>query len=464
GICCTTIGACTTLGEWNRAADWTDAQDRWCKREGIAGYPGMCRLYRSEIKELRGRWLEAEAEARQASVELAGFIPAAAGMALYRIGEIRLRRGDLAEADEALTRAHGLGAHVEPALSLLRMAQGRAQAALDGIREVVERPPMTPNWHAPPGTPLYNVPLLGAQVEIALSTGDEVTAGQAADQLETIAKQFDSQAIRATAADARGLVDVRAGRAAEAVPTLRAAIEAWGELSAPYEVARSRMALAEALHATGQADRSEMELRAARSALEDLGATLELRRADELAASLGFDAGGTGAGHAADRELRAFAFTDIVDSTRLAATLGDEGWQSILRRHDEMVRRGVAEHGGEVVKHTGDGFFLAFGEPDRAIEALIELQRRLAAYREREGFAPTVRSGAHLAEATRSGTDYLGTGVTLAARIGGAANGSEILVSRAMLDMARRSFPEVEARTLELKGIDEPTEAVSIRW
>src|SRR5919109_886577 len=52
GICCTTIGACTTLGEWNRAAEWTEAQDRWCKREGIAGYPGMCRLYRSEIKEL----------------------------------------------------------------------------------------------------------------------------------------------------------------------------------------------------------------------------------------------------------------------------------------------------------------------------------------------------------------------------------------------------------------------------
>jgi class 3 adenylate cyclase len=54
--------------------------------------------------------------------------------------------------------------------------------------------------------------------------------------------------------------------------------------------------------------------------------------------------------------------------------------------------------------------------------------------------------------------------VTLAARIGGAAGASEILVSRAMLDVSRRSFTEVEARTLELKGIDGPTEAVSIRW
>ncbi len=463
-ICCTTIGACATLGEWNRAADWTDAQDRWCKREGIAGYPGMCRLYRSEIKELRGRWLEAEAEARQASVELSGFIPAAAGMAMYRIGEIRLRRGDLSEADDALRKAHALGAHVEPALSLLRLAQGRVSAAVDGIREAIEHPPTTPNWHAPPGTPLYNLRLLGAQVEIALVAGDESTAEQAVEQLAEIAKSFDTKAVSATAAAARGLLDVRTGRAVDAVPRLRGAIEDWGQLNAPYETARSRLVLAEALAATGQTDRAEMELRAARTALDDLGATLELGRADELAASIGVDVGGAGADPAADRELRAFAFTDIVDSTRLADTLGDEAWQSILRRHDEMVRRVVAEHGGEVVKHTGDGFFLAFGEPDRAIEALIELQRRLASYREREGFAPTVRSGAHFAEATRSGTDYLGTGVTLAARIGGAANGSEILVSRGMLDAARRSFSELEARTLDLKGVAEPTEAVSIRW
>ena len=68
GICCTTIGACTALGEWVRAARWTEAQDRWCRREGINGYPGMCRLYRSEVKQLRGAWLEAEAEAQQASV------------------------------------------------------------------------------------------------------------------------------------------------------------------------------------------------------------------------------------------------------------------------------------------------------------------------------------------------------------------------------------------------------------
>ena len=463
-ICCTNIGACTTLGQWPRAAEWTDAQDRWCKREGIAGYPGMCRLYRSEIKEFSGRWLEAEAEAQQASVELAGFIPAAAGMALYRIGEIRLRRGDLAEAEDALTRAHALGAHVEPALSLLRLAQGRVQVAADGIREAIERPPRTPSWHAPPGTDLYRMPLLRAQIEIALAAGDEATARAALDQLEPIAGRFGSAAMTAMTTGARGLLELRTGQTAEATRSLRDAVEAWTDLDAPYDAARARLGLAEALAAGGQADRAAMEHHAARSAFEQLGAALELRRADEVGASLGIAPDADSTSTAAARELKAFAFTDIVDSTRLGEALGDTAWHAVLRRHDETVRTVVAEHGGEVVKHTGDGFFLAFGDGSRAIEAMVSLQRRLAAHREREGFAPTVRIGIHAAEATRSGTDYIGTGVSLAARIGAAASGSEILVSRTTLDAARRSFPVTGERTLELKGIAAPTDVVGVVW
>jgi class 3 adenylate cyclase len=463
GICCTTIGACATLGEWARAAEWTDAQDRWCKREGIAGYPGMCRLYRSEIKEFRGQWLEAEAEAQQASVELAGFIPAAAGMALYRIGQIRLHRGDLGEAEVALTRAHALGAHVEPALSLLRLAQGRTQEAGDGIREAIERPPRTPNWHSPPGTALYRLPLLRAQVEIALIAGDEATASAALEELQSIADRFAGTAVRVTTTDALGRVQLHGGETGDAVRSLRDAIDGWIDLAAPYEAARARAALAEALAASGQPDRAALELHAARSAFEQLGAVRDLRAAEELGAKLGIGADPSPRAEAG-REVRTFAFTDIVDSTRMAEALGDTAWRGVLQRHDETVRTVVAEHGGEVVKHTGDGFFLAFADPGRAIDAMISLQRRLAAHRAREGFAPTVRIGVHAAEASRSGTDYLGMGVTLAARIGAAAEASEILVSRATVDAARRSFPVAGERTLTLKGISAPTDAVSISW
>ena len=157
-------------------------------------------------------------------------------------------------------------------------------------------------------------------------------------------------------------------------------------------------------------------------------------------------------------------FTDIVTSTDLVEVLGDEAWTELLGWHDRELRRSFADHRGEEVNHTGDGFFLAFGDASRAIEAMVALQRRLAAHREREGFSPTVRVGIHAAEATRSGTDYVGTGVSLAARIGAAAEGGEILVSRATLDAARRTFTVAGQRTLELKGIAAPTDVVSIGW
>ena len=463
GICCTTIGACTALGEWVRAARWTEAQDRWCRREGINGYPGMCRLYRSEIKQLRGSWLEAEAEARQASVELVGFIPAAAATALYRIGEIRLRRGDLPEAEEALTQAYGRGAHIEPAFSLLRLAQGRTDDAVAGIREGLEHPRPTLNWHAPPATPLYRMPLLRAQVEIALAAGDVETARRASAELDGIADRYASQASAATAATARGLLQLALSEPAEAEHSLREAVRGWTELDAPYETAQARRGLAEALSALGQDDRASMEMHAARASFEQLGAASDLRRAEE---AVGVRSAGDDAVAAAEglRVVRAFIFTDIVDSTRLAETLGDDPWRGVMRWHDHAVRSIVAEHGGEVVKTIGDGFFLAFADVDRAVEAAIAIQRRLAEHREREGFAPGVRIGINAAEATRSGSDYSGRGVTVAARVCAAAIGGEILATRGGLEGSRRSFELGEARSLELKGIADPVDVVTIRW
>lgn len=463
GICCTTIGACAALGEWGRAARWTEAQDRWCRREGINGYPGMCRLYRSEIKQLRGSWLEAEAEARQASVELAGFIPAAAATALYRIGEIRLRRGDLPEADEALTQAYALGAHVEPAFSLVRLAQGRIDDAATGIREALEHPRPTPSWHAPPSTPLYRMPLLRAQVEIALAAGDVATARVASGELDGIAEQYATQASRATAAMARGLLWLAQSEPADAERSLREALDAWTELDAPYEAAQARRSLAEALTARGQDDRARMELVAARASFEQLGASLDIRRADAKdVRDAADDDAVTSSG--ALRAVRAFVFTDIVDSTRLAEALGDEPWRVVMRWHDLAVQSIVAQHGGEVIKTTGDGFFLAFDEIDRALEATIALQRRLAEHRAREGFAPAVRIGVNFAEGSRSGSDYSGRGVNLAARVCAAASGDEILVTRSSLDASRRTFELGDYRSLELKGVPGPVDVVAIRW
>ena len=160
---------------------------------------------------------------------------------------------------------------------------------------------------------------------------------------------------------------------------------------------------------------------------------------------------------------RTFLFTDIVDSTRLLETLGDEKWKRLLARHDELVRERIVEAGGEIVKKTGDGFFASFENPKAAIDAAIEIQRALHA----EVVAPDVRIGAHAGTAFRTdtdATDYGGQDVHIAARIGATAAGAEILVSHATLDGAASSFRLSEPRTERLKGFEDPIEVVSVDW
>jgi class 3 adenylate cyclase len=461
GICCASIEACAALGDWRRAAEWTEAQDRWCQREGIAGYPGMCRLYRSEIKMLRGAWLEAESEARRASDELQGFIPAAAGMALYQIGEIRLRRGDLPAAAEALQRAYAVGQDTEPALSLLRLAEGKIDVAQTSIQQALDEPARMPSWRAPPDSELYRVTLLPARVEIALAAGDLATARSASDELTELAERFTSSSAKASAAVARGAVLLAEGDATAARRELRDGVSLWTEVEAPYEVGRARMLLAEAEAAAGNAERAGMEAQAARAAFEELGATPDMRRADTLLARLE-TSGSLPPSVATRRAWKTFVFTDIVASTRLAGTLGDEAWSGVLRWHDQTVRSLVAEHAGEEIKATGDGFFLAFEDVDMALGCAVAIQRRLSDHRRQQGFAPGLRIGLHRAEANRAGLDYIGSGVNLAARIAAEAHESEVLISAASLEGTRHAFREVGRRTVTLKGIPDPVEVVSI--
>jgi class 3 adenylate cyclase len=160
---------------------------------------------------------------------------------------------------------------------------------------------------------------------------------------------------------------------------------------------------------------------------------------------------------------RTFLFTDIVDSTRLLDTLGDDKWKRLLARHNELIREQIADAGGEVVKQTGDGFFASFEHPKAAIEAAIGIQRALAA----EIVAPDVRIGAHAGGAFRTGaesTDYGGQDVHVASRIGAAATAGQILVSTETLDGIGGAFRLSEPRIEDLKGIEQPVEVVSVDW
>jgi tetratricopeptide (TPR) repeat protein len=133
-IYCNTIDACRDLADYGRAAQWTETTTRWCERQAIAGFPGMCRVDRAEIMRLRGAWADADRELEQATKELQDFNPRVAGQAFYEIGEIRLRMGELEAAEETFTRARDLGRDPEPGLSLLRLAQGKVDTAARSIK------------------------------------------------------------------------------------------------------------------------------------------------------------------------------------------------------------------------------------------------------------------------------------------------------------------------------------------
>jgi class 3 adenylate cyclase len=448
-VYCNMISTCQELAEYRRAGEWTEAAQRWCERQAISGFPGLCRVHRAEIIRLRGAWAEAEQEARQACTELMDHgLPAFAADGFHEIGEIRMRMGDLAAAEEAFRQANELGRDPQPGLALLRLAQGKPDAAASLIRRSLEET----------SEPLSRVQRLPAQVEIAVAEGDVDTAERAAAELEGIAERYGSEALHATAACARARVLLARGDGAGAVQNARRGLQLWREIDAPYEAAMARVWLGLAYRASEEEETGVMELQAARTALERLGAVPDAMRVTEL---LGEEVAAPAAGR---RVARTFMFTDIVRSTNLVEAIGDEAWEDLVAWHDRTLRAVFSEHGGEEVDHAGDGFFVSFDEPRSALESAVAVQRSLAEHRRTHGFAPQVRIGIHATEATERRGDYGGKGVHEAARIGALAEGGEILATVGTIEAADGSWQASEPREVRLKGISEPARVVAVSW
>ena len=149
-----------------------------------------------------------------------------------------------------------------------------------------------------------------------------------------------------------------------------------------------------------------------------------------------------------DRVLATVLFTDIVDSTRRAAALGDAAWRAVLERHDELVADEVAAAGGRVVKSLGDGALATFPGPARAIRcaaALIEHAQDLGL---------ELRAGVHTGECEALGDDVGGMAVHIGARVSGLAAPGEVLVSGTVKDLVVGSGLCFEERGAhELRGV-----------
>jgi adenylate cyclase len=176
---------------------------------------------------------------------------------------------------------------------------------------------------------------------------------------------------------------------------------------------------------------------AVRSSIEDLADWAEVERPD-LA-------------RLAPSGRVAILFSDIEESTALNERIGDRAWVRLIDRHDKMVGRHVRRHQGYVVKSQGDGFMIAFAQPEQAVLCSIGIQHEL-------GKRPNgirVRIGIHVGKSVRRGDDLFGRNVAMAARVAGQAEGGEVLVSAPVRDACQESTMDIgfdDGHDVELKG------------
>ncbi|HUO72808.1 MAG TPA: adenylate/guanylate cyclase domain-containing protein [Solirubrobacteraceae bacterium] len=445
-VYCSTIFACRNIGDWQRASQWTDESLRWCERNSVSGFPGLCRLHRAEIIRLRGSLSDAQLEAEDACAELRAWAPRYAGWAYNEVGEIRRRRGDLAGARSAFAESLEVGFDPQPGLALLRLDEGDPAAALIAInRRLQDRDVFTQE---------SRVLLLPAQVTIALAAGDLAVAHAALAELDDAVAEYDSVARSACAAVARGEVAVAEARTEDAVAALREGCRLWATIGARFEAAQARVLLGRAYGLADDAQAARLEWDGARKTFAELGAWTEEQRVDRLLNDLTRNV----------RQQQTFVFTDIVDSTRLVELLGDDGWDTLLAWHDRTVRECLSEHHGREIKHEGDGFFIAFEAAQPAVEFAIALQRSFDLHRREHGFAPRLRIGVHAAEATRRGGDFFGHGVHVAARVAAAGSGDEILATASTLADAGDRVTTMPVNAIALKGVTEPVEIAKVDW
>jgi len=273
-IYCSVLEACHEVLDLRRAAEWTASLSQWCASQpDLVRYRGECLIYRAELRQLMGAWLESEQDAEQACALLTSPHPRpAAGAAFYRLAEIHRLRGAFDKADDAYRQASQSGKKVQPGLSLLRLAQGRTDIAASSIRGAL----------AETDQRRIRANLLPVAIEIMIAAGDLPAARAALSELGEIATDFGAPVLSAAFAQATGALLLAEGDASGASAALRRAWGTWREEGMPYEEAQARALIGVALQRLGDQDSRDIELDAARQVFGQLGAAPALARLSAL--------------------------------------------------------------------------------------------------------------------------------------------------------------------------------------
>ena len=269
-VYCSLIGACEDAGDFDRAAEWTEATQRWSEHHPFAIFPGICRVHRAIVLKRRGSLAEAEREAVRAVEELRHSRPVASAAAWAEIGDICRRLGDLDRADSAFARSQEISGGQCSALAVLRLAQGRVDAA----RAIVT------GCLAGTTNPLRRASLLPSVVQVAVAAGDLGGAATAVTELEAIAASFDIATVSADALATRGRLLLASGDAEGARAALQSALARWRELDVPYEAASVGTLLGQALRECGEEQAAVTAFTTAASLFDQIGARLDARLVD----------------------------------------------------------------------------------------------------------------------------------------------------------------------------------------
>lgn len=275
-VYCTAIEGCQEISDYGRVSEWTSALERWCGAQpGLLEFTGQCAVHRGQLMRLHGDWGPALDEfelacRRYQEVEA----PDAAGLSLYEAGEVLLLRGELDAADSSFQQAADHGFDPQPGLALLWLARGQDTAARSAIERLL----------AETGGPVQRCRLLPGAVDVLVECGELEQARACAHELGQLAGLFGSLVLQARAAQAAGEVELACSDAGGALPYLRKAQQLWARADNPYDRARVRALLGQALAATGDPESSRRELEAARAAFRRLGAVPDADQVDSALA------------------------------------------------------------------------------------------------------------------------------------------------------------------------------------
>jgi ATP/maltotriose-dependent transcriptional regulator MalT len=260
---CHTVSACAAVGDFARASQWCRVLHSWSADWRARHFFGICRTAYGEVLSATGDWPSAEEELTSAIEDMRVTRPALAAPGAVRLGQLRMRQGNLAAARELFESALPFPGAVI-ALGELALAEGDAVRAVEAAERVLRR--------LGDATVLDRFPALELLARARAAAGDLAGALACADEIEREAERFGTPYMRGRGRLAVGHVRLTAGDLDLARQAAEDAVDLFSECRAPYEAARARVILASTLECLGRPERASEEALAADETFALLGA------------------------------------------------------------------------------------------------------------------------------------------------------------------------------------------------